>query len=52
MNKNDKIYIAGHRGMVGSAIRKKLEEEGFRNLVYKTSGGTGSSEPVGGAFFF
>ena len=38
MNKNEKIYIAGHGGMVGSAIRKKLEEEGFSNLVYKTSG--------------
>lgn len=37
MNKEDKIYIAGHRGMVGSAIKKKLEQEGFSNLVYKTS---------------
>jgi GDP-L-fucose synthase len=37
MNKQDKIYIAGHRGMVGSAIRRKLESEGYTNLVYKTS---------------
>lgn len=37
MNKNDKIYIAGHRGMVGSAIFRKLEGEGYTNLVYKTS---------------
>jgi len=37
MNKKDKIYIAGHRGMVGSAIKKKLEQEGFSNLVYRTS---------------
>jgi GDP-L-fucose synthase len=37
MNKQDKIYIAGHRGMVGSAIRRKLESEGFRNIVYKSS---------------
>ncbi len=37
MNKQDKIYIAGHRGMVGSAIKRKLEQEGFNNLVYKTS---------------
>jgi GDP-L-fucose synthase len=37
MNKIEKIYIAGHRGMVGSAIKKKLEQEGFKNLVYKTS---------------
>lgn len=37
MNKNDKIYIAGHRGMVGSAILRKLEGEGYTNLVYRTS---------------
>jgi GDP-L-fucose synthase len=37
MNKQDKIYIAGHRGMVGSAIQRKLEAEGFKNLVCKTS---------------
>lgn len=37
MNKTDKIYIAGHRGMVGSAIKRKLEREGFTNLVYRTS---------------
>lgn len=32
-----KIYIAGHRGMVGSAIHNKLKETGYRNLIYKTS---------------
>lgn len=37
MNKNDKIYIAGHRGMVGSAILRKLQEEGFSNLVFRKS---------------
>ncbi len=37
MNKQDKIYIAGHRGMVGSAIQRKLAQEGFKNLVCKTS---------------
>ena len=37
MNKTDKIYIAGHRGMVGSSIVRKLEAEGFTNLLYKTS---------------
>jgi GDP-L-fucose synthase len=37
MNNQDKIYIAGHRGMVGSAIKRKLESEGFGNLVYKSS---------------
>jgi GDP-L-fucose synthase len=37
MNKEDKIYIAGHRGMVGSAIRRKLEDLGYNNIVYRTS---------------
>ncbi len=37
MNKEDKIYIAGHRGMVGSAILKKLQHEGYANFVFKTS---------------
>ena len=35
--KNNKIYIAGHRGMVGSALVRKLQSEGFNNLVYRTS---------------
>ncbi len=37
MNKHDKIYIAGHRGMVGSAILRRLQKEGFDNFVYSTS---------------
>ncbi|MCC6410169.1 MAG: GDP-L-fucose synthase [Saprospiraceae bacterium] len=37
MNKNSKIYIAGHRGMVGSAIQRKLEKEGYTNFVQATS---------------
>jgi GDP-L-fucose synthase len=36
MNFNDKIYIAGHRGMVGSAIVRQLELRGFTNLVMRT----------------
>jgi len=36
MNKNSKIYIAGHRGLVGSAILKNLESKGYTNLVYRT----------------
>ncbi len=36
MNKTSKIYIAGHRGLVGSAIVKNLESKGYTNLVYKT----------------
>lgn len=37
MKKTDKIYIAGHRGMVGSAIVRKLQKEGFNNLLLRTS---------------
>ena len=37
MEKNAKIYIAGHRGMVGSAIYRKLVKEGFTNFVTRTS---------------
>jgi len=37
LNKDSKIYIAGHRGMVGSAVRRKLEREGYHNLVFRTS---------------
>ena len=37
MTINDKIYIAGHRGMVGSAILRKLQSEGFKNFVLRTS---------------
>ncbi|MBZ0241926.1 MAG: NAD-dependent epimerase/dehydratase family protein [Bacteroidales bacterium] len=37
MNKTDKIYIAGHRGMVGSAIERKLKKEGYTNIVTRTS---------------
>ena len=34
---NDKIYIAGHRGMVGSAVWRALEKIGYTNLISKTS---------------
>lgn len=37
MEKSAKIYIAGHRGMVGSAIYRKLQKEGYNNLVVRTS---------------
>ncbi|GMV78660.1 MAG: GDP-L-fucose synthase [Chitinophagaceae bacterium] len=37
MNKDSKIYIAGHRGMVGSAIVRNLQQKGFSNIIYKTS---------------
>jgi len=37
MKKNTKIYVAGHRGLVGSAIMRMLKKEGYTNLVYRTS---------------
>jgi GDP-L-fucose synthase len=37
MEKNDKIYVAGHRGMVGSAIVRKLKAEGFLNILTRSS---------------
>ncbi|MEM9822980.1 MAG: NAD-dependent epimerase/dehydratase family protein, partial [Bacteroidota bacterium] len=37
MEKNAKIYIAGHRGMVGSALHRKLQKEGFQHFVLRTS---------------
>jgi len=36
MNKTSKIYIAGHTGLVGSALTRKLTAEGYSNLVYRT----------------
>jgi GDP-L-fucose synthase len=37
MEKSSKIFVAGHRGMVGSAIVRKLQKEGFTNIVLRTS---------------
>ena len=37
MDKNSKIYVCGHRGMVGSAILRKLQSSGYNNIIYKTS---------------
>ena len=36
LQKSDKIYVAGHRGLVGSAIVRQLEERGFTNLLMRT----------------
>ena len=33
MEKDAKIYVAGHRGMVGSAIVRQLEKEGYTNII-------------------
>jgi GDP-L-fucose synthase len=37
IDKSAKIYIAGHRGMVGSAIMRKLNAEGYHNIIHRTS---------------
>lgn len=38
MRKDSKIYVAGHRGLVGSAIVRNLKNKGYKNIVYKTHG--------------
>lgn len=52
MNKESKIYIAGHRGLVGSAILRKLKTEGYKNLVYKTSKELDLRNPIEVGDFF
>ena len=36
ISKKSKIYVAGHRGLVGSAILRKLENSGYKNIIYRT----------------
>ena len=36
LNKNDKIYVAGHRGLVGSAIVRNLKSKGYENVIGRT----------------
>ena len=52
MNKQDKIYIAGHKGMVGSAIKRRLEVDGFQNLIYRTSKELDLRDPAAVRIFF
>ncbi|MHA8074512.1 GDP-L-fucose synthase [Aquirufa sp. HETE-40SA] len=52
MEKQAKIYVAGHRGMVGSAIVRKLKREGYTNLVLKTSAELDLRDQVKVADFF
>ena len=35
MNKSSTIYLAGHKGLVGSAILRHLKKEGYQNLIYR-----------------
>jgi GDP-L-fucose synthase len=52
LDKQAKIYVAGHRGMVGSAIVRKLQKEGYANLVLKTSAELDLRDQVKVADFF
>lgn len=52
MNLTSKIYIAGHRGMVGSAILRNLQAKGFTNLITKTSSELDLRDPLAVANFF
>ena len=46
MNKKEKIYIAGHKGMVGSAVWRALEKRGYTNLVGVLSKKTEFKKPT------
>lgn len=52
MQKNSKIYIAGHNGMVGSGIKRNLESRGYNNIVYRSSNELNLIDSVAVAQFF
>ena len=52
MDKNSKIYVAGHRGLVGSAIKKNLENRGFTNIVVRTHAEVDLTDRTATADFF
>jgi len=52
MDKNAKIYVAGHRGMVGSALLRTLESEGYTNVIYKISAELDLTNQAATAAFF
>jgi len=52
MNKNDKIFVAGHRGLVGSALIRKLKENGFTNLITKTKDDLDLRNQIDVKYFF
>ena len=52
VKKNIKVYIAGHRGMVGSAIKQELKAQGYNNLIYKTHGELDLTDSSAVAEFF
>jgi GDP-L-fucose synthase len=52
MDKNDKIFVAGHRGMVGSALVRRLEADGFINLIKRDRSQLDLSDDLAVAKFF
>lgn len=52
MDKNAKIYVAGHRGLVGSAIKRNLEQRGFTNVIGRTHAELDLLDPVAVRRFF
>lgn len=52
MQKKDRIFIAGHRGMVGSAILRRLKSEGYENLILRTSAELDLRDQLAVAAFF
>ncbi len=52
MQTHEKVYIAGHRGMVGSAIKRRLEKAGFTNFVTRTSSELDLRDQAAVAAFF
>ena len=52
MDKNAKIYVAGHRGLVGSAIVKCLQSKGYTNLLLKTHDELDLTDTAAVAAFF
>ncbi|TNE53555.1 MAG: GDP-L-fucose synthase [Bacteroidetes bacterium] len=52
MKKDAKIYIAGHRGLVGSAILKNLQAKGYTNIVYRTHAEVNLCDPTAVEAFF
>ena len=52
MDKNSRIYVAGHRGLVGSAILKNLEKRGYTSLITRTHSELDLVDPVAVAAFF
>jgi GDP-L-fucose synthase len=52
MNKNSKIFVAGHRGLVGSAILQKLEQDGYTDIITKTHDELDLTNQIATANFF